>query len=247
MPHRDTGRDHGDADHRSDDPGIGSDRRRGDPRRDGPARRRPRGDDAAFLALVDRYHPALVRLATLFVPDRSAAEEVARETWRALLRETDAPRAHAGLKARLFGLVVGRACRHGDAPGPAGPFARLTRHAFAADEPDIAPERFHPAGGESGFHWASPPADWGAMLDERLATPETRDRIAAAIGALPLGQRAVITLRDVEGCRPRRSAPSWGCPRRSNGRCCTGRGRASGAPSNGTSRRRRSAIGRSPE
>ena len=36
-----------------------------------------RGDEAAFITLIERYHPSLVRLALLYVPDRATAEEVA--------------------------------------------------------------------------------------------------------------------------------------------------------------------------
>lgn len=37
------------------------------------------------------------------------------------------------------------------------------------------------------------------MPEERLLAGETRDRVLAAIEALPPAQRTVITLRDVEG------------------------------------------------
>src|SRR5690349_13518204 len=44
------------------------------------------GDEAAFATLVDRYHRALLRLATAYVSDRMVAEEVVQETWLALVR-----------------------------------------------------------------------------------------------------------------------------------------------------------------
>jgi RNA polymerase sigma-70 factor (ECF subfamily) len=42
------------------------------------------GDEAAFAALVDRYHHRLVHLARAFVPD-STAEEVVQDVWVAVL------------------------------------------------------------------------------------------------------------------------------------------------------------------
>jgi RNA polymerase sigma-70 factor (ECF subfamily) len=39
------------------------------------------GDERAFAVLIGRYHTALVRLATTYVPSREVAEEVAQETW----------------------------------------------------------------------------------------------------------------------------------------------------------------------
>ena len=44
-----------------------------------------------------------------------------------------------------------------------------------------------------------PPADWSTIPADRLEASETRDRVQQAIEALPDQQRAVITLRDVEG------------------------------------------------
>jgi hypothetical protein len=45
-----------------------------------------RGDEAAFVALLERYHGGLVRLATVYVGDRAVAEEVAQETWLGVLQ-----------------------------------------------------------------------------------------------------------------------------------------------------------------
>src|SRR5881275_877811 len=47
------------------------------------------GDETAFVALVDRYHPSLVRLARMYVRQPSVAEEVAQETWLAVLNGID--------------------------------------------------------------------------------------------------------------------------------------------------------------
>ena len=44
------------------------------------------GDEAAFEALVDRYHPTMVAVAIHYVRDRAVAEEVAQETWLGLLK-----------------------------------------------------------------------------------------------------------------------------------------------------------------
>ena len=48
-----------------------------------------RGDEAAFMWLVDKYHLSLVRLATLFVTDQAVAEDVVQETWIGVLRGID--------------------------------------------------------------------------------------------------------------------------------------------------------------
>jgi RNA polymerase sigma-70 factor (ECF subfamily) len=68
------------------------------------------------------------------------------------------------------------------------------------DEPAVDPTRFRPAGEPLAGHWASPVRDWDEEPEERLLAAETRALVGAAIAELPSGQRAVITMRDVEGC-----------------------------------------------
>src|SRR4029078_3367822 len=48
-------------------------------------------------------------------------------------------------------------------------------------------------------HGASPPRSWEGMPEQELLAGETRERVQNAIDMLPASQRAVISLRDVEG------------------------------------------------
>ena len=48
-------------------------------------------------------------------------------------------------------------------------------------------------------HWSSAPSSWAGLPEERLIGAETRELVARAIERLPATQRAVISLRDVEG------------------------------------------------
>ena len=66
------------------------------------------GDELAFADLVERLHHSLVRLARLYVAD-NAAEDVAQETWLALLRGLDRFEGRASLKTWLFRVLVNRA------------------------------------------------------------------------------------------------------------------------------------------
>src|SRR5439155_3107322 len=43
------------------------------------------GDETAFRALIDMYHAMLVRVARMYVSTQAVAEEVAQETWLAVL------------------------------------------------------------------------------------------------------------------------------------------------------------------
>jgi RNA polymerase sigma-70 factor (ECF subfamily) len=158
------------------------------------------GDEAAFTELVERHHPALVRLAMSFVSTRAAAEEVAQETWLAVLEGIDSFQARSSLKTWLYRILVNRAKTRGVRESRSVPFSSL---AEAGDdgEPSVDPERFmdesHP---RWPGHWTAYPGRLSDAPEERLLSRETREVIADAIETLPASQRQVIELRDVEGC-----------------------------------------------
>lgn len=157
-----------------------------------------RGDEAAFDALIARYHPSLVRIATLFVRDYGVAEEVAQETWLGVLRGLDRFEGRSSLRTWLFGILANQARRRGERERRVIPFSALARPP-EGDEPAVDPERFLPPGAEWAGHWASPPAPWDDQPEPAALNDEMRREIDRAIATLPPNQRAVITLRDVEG------------------------------------------------
>ena len=66
--------------------------------------------------------------------------------------------------------------------------------------PSVDPDRFRPADAPQWpGGWADPPRSWSDNPQERLLAAETRGVILDMIGRLPANQRAVITLRDIEG------------------------------------------------
>jgi RNA polymerase sigma-70 factor (ECF subfamily) len=67
------------------------------------------------------------------------------------------------------------------------------------DEPAVDPDRFLDSGVPGRGPWATPPRALDRIPEERLLAREARERIVAAIVALPAAQRTVITLRDVDG------------------------------------------------
>ena len=73
--------------------------------------------------------------------------------------------------------------------------------AFAQDDregPTVDPSRFRGLDDAHPGHWKGFPQAWHWPESATLAA-EVRGRIAEALGELPARQRAVITLRDVEG------------------------------------------------
>jgi len=158
-----------------------------------------RGDEAAFGTIIERYHPSLVRIATLFVRDRGVAEEVAQETWIGVLRGIDRFEGRSSFRTWLFGILANQARRRGARERRMIPFSALARAPGDGAEPAVDPERFLPAGDEWAGHWASAPSPWDVAPEDAFLSKEARHEIDAAIATLPPNQRAVITLRDVEG------------------------------------------------
>ncbi len=152
------------------------------------------GDRAAFAALVTRHGGALMRFATTFVKDRSLAEEVVQDAWLSALEHLEDFEERSALRTWLFHIVANKARTRLAREGRSTPFSALPAPA-GADEPAVDPDRFGPRG-----MWRDPPAAWSEEDPERLALGvETRAAIERAIAALPENQRAVITLRDIEG------------------------------------------------
>jgi len=157
-----------------------------------------RGDEQAFAQLVDRHSRAMVRVAMAYVPGRAAAEEVVQETWIAVMRGIDGFEGRSSLKTWIFRILTNVAMRSGARERRSVPFSALAR-AEDTGEPSLDPDRFLPADHELfPGHWAVMPTRWPTP-EEGLLAGETRDVIAAAIAELPVAQRTVIALRDVEG------------------------------------------------
>jgi RNA polymerase sigma-70 factor, ECF subfamily len=154
------------------------------------------GDEEAFRTVVREWHSSMLRVAQIFVPTRSLAEEVVQETWLRVLGALDRFEGRSSLKTWVFRILVNTAKTRAQREGRVVPFSSLHDPA-RIPEAAVEPERFlpddhdrHPGG------WSAPPR---ALPEERLVASETREVIAAAVEKLPANQRAVISLRDVEG------------------------------------------------
>jgi RNA polymerase sigma-70 factor, ECF subfamily len=154
------------------------------------------GDEDAFRELVRAWHAPMLRVAQIFVPSRAVADDVVQETWVRVLGALDRFEGRSSLKTWVFRILVNTAKTRAQREGRTLPFSAL-QDPGRVPEAAVEPERFLPEDHERWpGHWASPPRD---LPEERLLAAETREHIARAIDALPATQRAVISLRDVEG------------------------------------------------
>ncbi|HWK25636.1 MAG TPA: sigma-70 family RNA polymerase sigma factor [Solirubrobacter sp.] len=153
------------------------------------------GDEAAFMELVERYGPLMLRIALSHVRSRAVAEEVVQEAWLGVLKGLDRFEGRSSLKTWILRIVANRARTRGEREARSVPVSALE-----GDEPAVDPGRFRPfddpryPGG-----WAAPPHAWP---EERLLAGETLDQVRMAIATLPARQQEVILLRDVEGWEP---------------------------------------------
>ena len=157
------------------------------------------GDEAAFVFLIDSYHKAMLRLATIFVTRHMVAEEVVQETWMAVLEGLPRFEGRSSLKTWIFRILTNRAKTRAIREGRSVPFASFADAQIEGDESAVDPDRFRPPGAQWAGGWVSFPATWEAQPEERALTMETRAYLEKAIEALPPNQREIITLRDVEG------------------------------------------------
>ena len=157
------------------------------------------GDEAAFTMLVQDWSPAMLRVARIYVPTRAIAEEVVQDTWIAVLRGIDRFEGRSSLRTWVFRILTNTSKTRGERERRTVPLSALD-DPVRVPEPAVSPDRFldadHP---NFPGHWASPPASWSEQPEEKLLGAETRAVIDAAIARLPPAQRAVISLRDVQG------------------------------------------------
>jgi RNA polymerase sigma-70 factor (ECF subfamily) len=144
------------------------------------------GDEAAFVELVHRYQPRLLRVAEATVGRGAIAQEVTQDTWLAVFRGVDRFEGRSSFKTWLFRILLNRA-------------RSAARREERAGRPDEAldDERFNANGA-----WMNPPEAWADRADDRLVATQLAERVHELLPLLPEGQRQVVVLTDIEGVAP---------------------------------------------
>lgn len=143
------------------------------------------GDEAAFVELVRRYQPGLLRLAEATVGSRAVAQEVTQDTWLAVMRGVDRFEGRSSLKTWLFRITLNRAR------------TAAFREQRAGRPEELPDERFDSSGA-----WADPPEPWADRAVDQVVAAQLARRVHALLPDLPEAQRQVVVLRDVEGLPP---------------------------------------------
>ena len=140
-----------------------------------------RRDENAYLELVRRHTPLMLRVARSIVGNAEAAEDVVQDTWVAVLRSVDGFAGRSTFKTWLMRILANTARSRR---------LREARTVCWSTQPGDA-------------------AVWDGMLARRSPQPagpleyaisgEAWEMIRTALRGLPDRQRVVVVLRDVEG------------------------------------------------
>jgi RNA polymerase sigma-70 factor (ECF subfamily) len=136
-----------------------------------------------------------------FVSRRAVAEEVVQETWLNVVRGLDGFEAKSSLRTWIWTILRNCARRRGEQEQRLVPLSELAADEASGDDIGVSHDRFFEEGRWAGM-WSSGVAPWDDLPEERLLSGELQAALLEAIDTLPPMQRAVITLRDVEGWPP---------------------------------------------
>ena len=134
-------------------------------------RRYQRGDDQAFRQLYERHRASLLRFVRRLSPEIGDAEEIAQETWMAVIQGRERYRPQARFVTYLFSIARRRTMDRWRKLGRAPPL-----------EPDA----------EELDRQAGPPAQ---EPEYHAATAALRADLMTAVASLPILQREAFLLR----------------------------------------------------
>jgi RNA polymerase sigma-70 factor (ECF subfamily) len=145
------------------------------------------GDKDAFRGIVTKYHESLVRVARYYVANDASAQDVAQETWIAVLRGIERFEGRSSFKTWLFRIAINRARTKG-----------VKEHRVVPV--DIGSDRSLLAGrfNDHGM-WSDPPTPFTDTVDDAMTNAPIVQLVHQSIARLPEAARAVVTLRDVQG------------------------------------------------
>jgi RNA polymerase sigma-70 factor (ECF subfamily) len=155
------------------------------------------GDEKVFADLVDRHSPAMLRVARGYVRNHETAEEVVQETWIALIKGISKFEGRSSLRTWLFTVMINIAKARG----------LRERRNFDAEVAaftggTVDPALFRGAGEEwpgDWKKWEEYPREFPESPEGSVLARELVDVAQAELERLPVGQRMVVTLRDMLG------------------------------------------------
>ena len=145
------------------------------------------GDENAFRTVVRACQPSMLHVARAIV-GKDRAADVVQDAWIKAIQALPKFERRSSLKTWILHIV-------GNTAKTLHRKEARTVTGGDAQDLEIAANRFAADG-----HWSEPPRLWHADTPERiLGSEQLREHLLKAIEALPVTQRAVLELRDIEG------------------------------------------------
>jgi RNA polymerase sigma-70 factor (ECF subfamily) len=146
------------------------------------------GDETAFSELVRRYHATLVKVAGYYVKTYASAEDVAQDTWIAVIRGAENFEGRSSFKTWLLRICINRARTLG-----------VKEHRTVPTDPTASGPTVPASRFDQGGTWSDPPVPFTDTVDARVDNSVLVHAVRSAIASLGEPQLSVVTLRDVEG------------------------------------------------
>lgn len=146
------------------------------------------GDERAFAEIVTRYQPLLVRVARFYVKSDASAEDVAQDTWIAVLKGVERFEGRSSFKTWLLRILVNRARTTGAKE------SRVVPIDLTWSEGSALSKRF-----DDGGFWREAPVPFTEAIENGIVNAPMLALVREQIEKLPDAPRTVVTLRDVEG------------------------------------------------
>ena len=154
-----------------------------------------RGDEQAYRALIRRFHGSLIGVAASIIGSRAQAEEVVQDAWLAVFAGVGAFEGRSSIVTWLFSIVLNRARTRASREG------RLVGLPSLLEGTDPGGRAVDLSAFKPDGHWVEAPRLWDELDPERIVGGrQLWNHVMDVIERLPAGQRAVITMRDMEGC-----------------------------------------------
>ena len=151
-----------------------------------------RRDEDAFMTLVERHMASMLRVARMYVPS-AVAGDVVQEAWIGVLGGVDRFEGRSSLRTWLLSITANQARRWAARQRQDVLASELPSGIDGHPTPAVAPDRFLDG------RWSTLPVPWETFPDAQLLAGELLEMVEEAIADLPLRQREVITLHDLEG------------------------------------------------
>jgi len=147
-----------------------------------------REKDPTFAGLVERHHAKLLAVARSYLKD-GEAEEAVQEAWISAYKAIDNFEGRSSIQTWLIRIVINEAKMRLRKAG------REPTVSLSSVDSDAMAGRFK----ENGS-WREPPVRWDfSSPDELLQERNLIDCIEKTLTSLPVNQRCVMELRDMDG------------------------------------------------